>query len=250
MRDLEKMAMNQPASVVRDRPAESLPGLPRQPLTPEQQMEALRKVQSQAEQRVKLGVQLFKAAEARVTLQRDLLTEAKSAQEQLREQINQDVAKTLQQYDQWIGRIDENFTKAMLKLQERMDALETEQSKAQDKITQMLRRAEALLDQSRYMLAHIEQQGPRPSARRTKPRPQPMPTSTAAAAADSAACEGEPIFGQLAPAGSGDDAAEREKIYLKLIEQLRESQDDMPAHGSDPWADVSDERPAQADEAA
>ena len=43
-------------------PAELLAKMPRKPLTPDQQLAALDKVQAQATQRIKLGQQLFKAA--------------------------------------------------------------------------------------------------------------------------------------------------------------------------------------------
>lgn len=145
-----------------------LPGFGRQPLTPQQQIDALKRVQSQAEQRVKLGMQLFKAAEARISHQQDVLGQVKTLQEQLREQVNQDVAKSLHSYDQWLGRIDESFTTAIRKLNEKVDALQADMTQNESRIQNMLARAETLLDQSRCM---IEQ----PPQTRSTPTPTPAP---------------------------------------------------------------------------
>ncbi len=126
----------------------------RQPLTPEQQLQALKRVQSQAEQRVKLGMQLFKAAESRLSTQTDVLQQIKTLQSTLREQLNQDVAKTLQQYDQWIGQIDESFTTAIHKLEEKIDAVQQNLTTNEARMSKMLERAEAMLDQTRELLSH------------------------------------------------------------------------------------------------
>ena len=129
-----------------------LSGFNRQPLTPEQQMQALKRVQAQAEQRVKLGMQLFKAAEARLSSQTDIVQQIKTLQKQLREQVNNDVAQSLHQYDQWIGQIDESFTTAIRKLEEKVDAVQANISKSEARMRDMLDRAEAMLDQSRCLL--------------------------------------------------------------------------------------------------
>ncbi len=123
----------------------------RQPLTPEQQLDALKRVQSQADQRVKLGMQLFKAAEARLSNQHDMVKQIKTLQKQLREQVNEDVARSLHAYDQWIGQIDESFTTAIRKLEEKIDAVQANMTKSETRIQGMLQRAEALLDQSRCL---------------------------------------------------------------------------------------------------
>ncbi|MEM1211567.1 MAG: hypothetical protein AAGI68_04645 [Planctomycetota bacterium] len=81
---------------------------------------------ARAEQRVKLGLQLFKAAEARLAAQHDTLAQIKAEQANLRESIQHEVAKSLQSYDQWMGRIDESFTTAVRDLTSRLDKLETD----------------------------------------------------------------------------------------------------------------------------
>src|SRR5690606_16167554 len=52
----------------------------------EQELESLRRVQNQAEQRVQLGLRLFKAAEAQVVNYQQLLDRIKNQQHELREQ--------------------------------------------------------------------------------------------------------------------------------------------------------------------
>jgi hypothetical protein len=156
---------------------QGLGALNRQPLTPDQQLQALKRVQAQAEQRVKLGMQLFKAAEARLSTHTDVLGQIKTLQSQLREQVNQDVAKSLHEYDQWIGQIDESFTTAIRKLEEKVDAVQANIVSSESRVKHMLDRAEALLDQSRCLSEHnslkaIDQ--PSPSA---APAPGQTPIS-------------------------------------------------------------------------
>jgi len=140
--------------------ATTLPNLPRQPLSPTEQLEALRRVQAQAEQRIKLGQQLFKAAEAHVTQQHVVIQQLKQQQQQLRQQVQEDVARSLQTYDQWIGRIDENFTHAMQALEEKLESLEVKWTQTEQRIAALTRRAEALLEQSRTLL---QPPAPKPS---------------------------------------------------------------------------------------
>jgi hypothetical protein len=129
-----------------------LPGLPRDPLSPTEQLEALRRVQAQAEQRVKLGLQLFKAAEAHATQQQTLIEEIKSEQQRLRAEVQEDVARSLHTYDQWMGRMDEDFTRAIKSLETKIEMLEAQWSHSQERMAAMMRRAEALLQQSQAML--------------------------------------------------------------------------------------------------
>lgn len=138
----------------------SLPGVPRQPLTPTQQLEALRRVQAQAEQRIKLGTQLFKAAEAHATQQKVLIDEVRQDQQRLRAEVQEDVARSLQAYDQWVGRIDENFTRAMQSLEAKIARLESQWTATADRMEALMRRAEALLEQSRSMLEAAQQVQP------------------------------------------------------------------------------------------
>jgi len=164
--------MSRPTSLAND-PAlaglTSLTSLSRQPLTPQQQIEALKRVQGQAEQRVKLGMQLFKAAEARLSSHTDVLQQIKTLQDRLREQVNDDVAKSLHAYDQWIGQIDESFTNAIRQLEEKVDAVQSNITKSEGRIEEMLMRAEAMLDQSRYLM---EQHSLKQPQSNLQPNPQ------------------------------------------------------------------------------
>jgi len=132
---------------------ELLAKVPRKPLTPEQQLSALNKVQAQATQRIKLGQQLFKAAEARLTQHQDILDQVKAEQTGLREQIQDDVAKSLQGYDQWMGKIDESFTHAVRGLTSRLDQVEQQMTASQGEMQHMVARAAALMEQTQNLLA-------------------------------------------------------------------------------------------------
>jgi len=188
------------------RPEAPLLGLPRQPLTPQQQLEAVRRMQNQAEQRVKLGMQLFKAVEARVADQRDVLGAIRQQEQQLRDSVNEDVAKSLQQYDQWIGRIDENFTKAMRQLEQRFADLERTVTEQQAQMHAMLQRAENMLGQARQKLD----------------TPPPASPSRPKFTLDTAK---PPAPASLAPEPAGDGAFD-DKIYSHLLRRLRQPDDD------------------------
>lgn len=204
-----------------------LSGMNRQPLTPDQQLQALKRVQAQAEQRVKLGMQLFKAAEARLSSQTDVLSQIKTLQTQLREQVNQDVAKSLHEYDQWIGQIDESFTTAIRKLEEKIDAVQANVVSSEARIKNMLERAEALLDQNRELaeknsLKPLDTQA---QLKPTEPTPIPKPTILdSAAASKQIADHAPPPTPKIVQDKSDDDShtfqPEQEKIYLTLLQRL------------------------------
>jgi len=134
-------------------PAELLAKMPRRPLSVEQQAIALEKVQQQATQRVKLGQQLFEAADARLKQHQKVLDEINNQQTILREQVQDDVAKSLQSYDQWMGRIDESFTKSIRDMTQRLDQLEETVSGSRHEMQDMLAKAGALLQQTQSLLA-------------------------------------------------------------------------------------------------
>ncbi len=118
-----------------------IPGLPRKPLTPEQQLEALSRVQSQAEARVELGLKLFKAAENHTRSQQKMLDQIKAEQQQLRDQVNEDVAKSLHAYDQWVGQMDENFTRSLQNLEAKIERLQENWMATQQRIETMIERS-------------------------------------------------------------------------------------------------------------
>lgn len=129
-----------------------LPGLPDRPLTAEQRMAALQRVQSQAEQRVKLGVQLFKAAEAQASQRRDMLQQLKEEQAQLRQQIKEDIATAMKSYEAKLDQVDDRITDSVHKLEARISELQQQWSNSQQRIEEMISRSENLLDQSRSLI--------------------------------------------------------------------------------------------------
>lgn len=134
-------------------PAELLAKMPRRPLSVDQQAAALEKAQQQATQRVKLGQQLFEAADARLKQHQKVLDEINGQQQILREQVQDDVAKSLQSYDQWMGRIDESFTKSIRDLSQRLDQLEERVEGSLNEMQDMLAKAGALMTQTQTLLA-------------------------------------------------------------------------------------------------
>jgi len=161
----------------------TLPDLPRQPLTPEQQAEAIKRVQAQAEQRVKLGTQLFKAAEATIAEHVAAVNKARQEQSALKQEVQQDVAKSLQTYDQWLGQIDEGFTKSIKRIEDRVEqleqgclAMEEAWNQTEQRLETLMSRAEAMVDASRDMLDQCHTRLAARPARQAEPlQPEPEP---------------------------------------------------------------------------
>ena len=208
--------MSQATPTLRSMPRPSfapLPGIPRQPLTPEQQLEAVRRVQAQAEQRVKLGVQLFKAAEANTSSHRQLLDEVKAEQSRFRTEIQSDVSKSLESYDLAMEKMEDDLTGKLRVLEDKIAQLQNDWQKAQGKIAGMLKRSEAMLEQGRGLV-----EGDAGAAR----VPSISPTRVEVRE-DASVAGGEP------PAGEALNADARTPIYRQVIAKLREREDTPPA---------------------
>ena len=211
---------------------------PRGPLSPKQQSEAIRRVTEQAQQRVQLGMQLFKAAEAYTTHQQDLLREFKGQQESLRDQIQKDVASTLQTYDQWMARFDQSFTRSLAKLEKKVDTLQHQWEASQLQIATLTRRAESLLDQSRVLLESISQKAASSKAAPAKPVATAKATPAKQQTKPSSKPASPPAAKTITPAPAGSKKAikktpapktspppstpQSNAIYRKAVEQLRE----------------------------
>ncbi|MCC6579092.1 MAG: hypothetical protein IT440_01530 [Phycisphaeraceae bacterium] len=147
----------------------SLPGLPRRPLDSAGQAEALQRLAAQNEQRIRLGVQLFRAAEAQTQEHRRLVEQIHVEHNKLREQVTHDVAKSLAAYDQWVGKIDENFTTALKQIETKIEHLQANWVSTQERIEQMLKQSEAMLSQSRQMTQQAMRQAAQSAAKQTAP---------------------------------------------------------------------------------
>ena len=119
------------------------------------QTAALEKAQ-QAEKRVRLGMDLLRASEDRLSWQTQMLQQVRAEQKLLREQIQGDVAKSLQSYDQWLGQIDESFTKAILLLEEKVDAVMVAWERKEKKLDEMVQRFERLHEQNARMMQDVK----------------------------------------------------------------------------------------------
>lgn len=121
-------------------------------ITPQQQLEALRRIQGQADQRVKLGRQLFKAAEARVSQHQALLTSIKAEQDEFRTTLTRDMVKSMQSYDQWVAQVEDTLGNSMQALETRLEALQRQWIDQQEHVNSTVSRCEALLNQSQDLL--------------------------------------------------------------------------------------------------
>ena len=209
----------------------TLPGLPTTSLTPQQQLEALRRVQNQAELRVKLGTQLFKAAEARVSQHQVLLDTVRAEQEQFRAKFSEDIVKSLQTYDRWVGQIEETLTDGLHELEAKIDKLQAQWTDKHEHAAALVVRSEALLNQGRDLLrstqdklvrqtAAVRQalaQRPAPAAPRASVEPVPE-TKPRVAFQDVAIDPALPVDAGRTAAASLDDTAQFDAIPLDPAE--------------------------------
>lgn len=166
--------MNKSRILRQDVSTEPLP-LPPSKLPPEEQINALNRMQDQAEKRVKLGQQLFIAAEAQAQQYKKLVDEFRDENARLREELHQDLGKTIHTYDKWVGQVDSRFSQSLGDLEDRMSRLQADWERAQQRIEEMLSRSERLLDEGKRLIDEADADGqghatPRvPSVASTKP---------------------------------------------------------------------------------
>lgn len=225
--------------------SELLQAVARRSMSPDQQAEALRAAQARAEQRVKLGMQLFKAAESKLGQQSDLLERIKADQQKLREDVQDDVARTLQSYDQWMGQIDESFTTAVADLQSRLDHVEQSMESKLQEMRGLADRAETIL---RLVEADVEVE-PEPArdpvTGRIEGEPIPMPHWPSMQAQDPGApgapgvptahaveppdATGAAPLPMTAPHPTEDDHAPRADVFRRVLGRLKQDEDPGPA---------------------
>lgn len=219
-------------------PAELLAKMPRKPLTPEEQLAALDKVQAQATQRIKLGQQLFKAAEARLTQHQEVLDHIRNQQQELRDQVQDDVAKSLQSYDQWMGQIDESFTGAIRELNERLGKVEQEQQASREEMHSMVTRATALMEQTqRLLMDAFGDEGGDEQAAGAASQPNALESAVLNQRPLGASAEQtEPIDAEQPPAPAPlpmnsvpEDEGEHEDVFGQVLQRLRETDEDDAA---------------------
>jgi len=206
--------------------AEKLPGVPGKPLAPAEQLEAIKRVQAQAEHRVKLGQQLFKAAEAHTSQHRALVDQIKQEQATFQDELHKDVARSLQTYDQWVGHLDETLTQSLHSIEDRISQLQANWAGTEERINTMLRRSEALLDQSRQLLRdasefHAE---PVPAAREEAQAP-------AAAAVEPEAPVAAATMPTMPHAIEADDDDDRLPMPVDLMEPEQIEEEETISQG-------------------
>lgn len=176
----------------------------------QQQLDAARRAQDQAEQRVKLGVQLFKAAEAHVANHQELVSSVRAEQKELQQKLQEDVARSFQQYDRWVSEVDEGLTDRLHELEGKLDQLQQQWTETEKRIDGLMHRAEAMFDQSRNLLDTAPPQTRRvdaPTARTSEPA-APRNSERATQQPNT-----EPLRA-LPP---------HEPIYLNLVNKMRDS---------------------------
>jgi len=195
-------------------------------LTPSEQLDALRRVQAQAEQRVKLGVQFFKAAESRTDQFREMIEKIKTEQDTLREELRNDMTRSLRGYDQWLGEIDRNLTNAIETLENRVGKLQEEWAEAQTKIDGMLKRSEAMYDQTWSMLESTLAA----SRHASPPEPSAVPTEVSAPIVDpTQQSTASPTQGSAESLAEEEESSEpMPRFYTQILNQMRDRESEKP----------------------
>ncbi len=248
-------------------------------LPPDEKLAALRRVQAQAEQRIRLGMQLFKAAEAHVSGQQHIVEDLRHAQEQLREDLHSDVARSFRSYDEWMGEFGDQIGDRLEKMEGRIEQLQYRWGEIEKRIGMMVKRAEALVEQSRTLLesgvsqiakrdvAAAKQQctpaAPAPqvvstamttamttaappatptpaAAAPVAPAQSPAPVASAPAAPPSPAASQPGKTRPAAPPAHVDPDPPSEPVFLKVIDKVRQQQ--TPAAGKSESADAADSK--------
>ena len=241
--------MSQAPKVRITRTAPALPSH-RKTVTPKQQIETSKNVDQQAVDRIQLGLKLFKAAQAHATRQQKIIEKLKSQQEDLRQEIQKDITSSLQTYDQWMAQFDQRFTAKILQLGEKIDAMKDHWVKDHKKIETMIRRAESLLDQTKYLFVAtakrdqaarsnknrvskttqpaIPQQASKPTIhqQRAKQNEQPYPHAATSSPQSASSMSKRTSSKNEASLSTAVTSTAHEKtskmIYSKALEQLRQ----------------------------
>lgn len=145
--------------------------LPRN-LTPQQQLDALNRAQRQAEQRVRLGMQLFKSAEARLSAGQELVHQLREEQDalkaQMKEQVDKSIHSMTRDVDERTQSVEQRLDALTSKLEQAQHAWES----SQQRVGEMMARCEAMLEQGRHLMLRASEIGQTRSA----PPPHVTPT--------------------------------------------------------------------------
>ncbi len=130
----------------------SLPDLPRQPLSPKQQAEAVERASAAAQQRVELGAKLLDAARSQVVSFQSQAQSFRDEQQAFRESVERDVAGSFRQYDGWIERMESRLTTRIERMEGKLDAMEAEWQRVQSKLESFVQRAVTLIEHSQTLV--------------------------------------------------------------------------------------------------
>lgn len=210
-------------------------------LSPKEALAALRRVQDQAEHRIKLGTQLLKAAEAQAGNNLTFVEQMRAEQDELRRRFERDLTRRIE--DEY-GRIGQRLDATETGVARRMDEVEKKLNEAlasqqamEQRVSRLLIRAEAMFDQSRLLLekAHTRldrltcnrRAGAAPGDQlKIAPQPEPPALSISASSRDDdiieAKADDEPLPPPPAP-------LPLTQLYNDLLRKLNDRAEDESA---------------------
>lgn len=221
--------MSQTTRVIRTNPPPP-PELPARPLSPTQHKQAVQLVDKASKQRLQLGAELLHAAQAQASRAKAVFDQVRAEQNTLKEELQNDLASSLQTYDQWMAQFDQRFTARLKSIEDRVDALSDQWSAVEQRIVALVGRAETLLDHMRQQPPPAADRAPQPTA---QPKADPMPSAEVPPqdqpdtppvpalklAQSTTDDDAEPSTETLAPP---KPAKTHDLVFSKVLEQLRE----------------------------
>lgn len=213
--------------------------VPRHDLSPRQQLEALQKAREQAEHRVRLGMQLFKAAESRLNSEESLVERAREERKQFRQQMEHTVnSKLTESNDHLHAELEEIRAQLAVRMQqhtEKMLELHEQQDRMRCQIEKLQHRCQEVEQQTRALREQADaRQTPQPAA--AKPVTPPTTSAAAASSGDSpnATKSQPPIHPKADPTSEPepDAAPEEQSVFSRVIDQLRQSEQARPSEAA------------------
>ena len=244
--------MNPSPIKTREADQEKPPQRPLRPkLTPNQQLEALRRIQAQAESRVKLGVQLFKAAETYSTYQNDLLEQVRASLEHVQEQWHQDSVNQVQAYEKCIRQIDDRLVGMNQTLDDHLDKVRQLCSQTQQRVEVLVEQAQGCLGRCMTVAGSIRTEVERgllaalanakantpasspdhPACEDTTARQSPMTADPSTDQSDDDASPRQPVLSETGNTLSPESAPTPkpvEKFYTQVLQRMHEQDPPKP----------------------
>lgn len=125
--------------------------------SPQQHLEAIQRVNAQAQQRVELGAKLFKAAETYTSRNQELLRLFNEQQAQLRQEVRAEIAASLSTHNQQVSSLEQNVSDTLANFEKKIDAIQQQWSVTERQLGVMIQQAQTMVDQGKRLFEIISE---------------------------------------------------------------------------------------------